>query len=312
MSKSFPKILQLGDPRVVEQLATGVVDITEKVDGSLFSFGLSYEDELQYRSKGQDLTNNPSPQKLFLPAIAGVLDRTALIGSILKPGEWVFGETLSSPHHNTLSYERVPKDNFIVFGYFNQNGWANIEEVQVIASKLGYEVVPHIYSGPMPSLPTIEQLLTAGSVLGKELIEGVVVRHRSAFWAGFGSEPSPVLVKYVRPEFKERNSATWEGVKTSSSGKVELILEGYRTEARWNKAIQHLWDNDQLQGRMQDMPLLVQEVEKDVVLECEAEIKEAIWKAVRKDLMRTVNRGLAEHYKMELAKGVVEGVEVQS
>ena len=40
---NFPKILQFGDPRVSDLLKEGEVEITEKVDGSMFGFGLGHD-----------------------------------------------------------------------------------------------------------------------------------------------------------------------------------------------------------------------------------------------------------------------------
>jgi len=292
---SFPKILQLGDIRITDALKDGTVEITEKVDGSMFGFGQLENGDVQYRSKGQVFTN---PDKLFKPAVEGLNDGPHW-PRFVKPGEWVFGETLASPHHNTLSYERVPKRNLILFGLWNGK-WALYEELVVMSNALCYEAVPLLYRGPMPTLAKLDELIQTPSVLGGGPVEGVVIRHTTAWWAGFG-EPLPVYCKYVRADFKEKNNSAWAGANASGESKVQLILQQYRTEARWQKAVQHLQESGALKGAMQDMPLLIKEVRSDTLDECKEEIKEELFNAVRKDLEKVLTIGLPEWYKQKLA-----------
>ncbi len=287
---TFPKILQLGDIRIADALKEGEVEITEKIDGSMFGFGRSADGTPEYRSRGQIIPIENVP-KMFQPAV------DSSHPARLRPGQWIFGETLTSPHHNTLTYERVPKGNLIVFGFWDGQ-WANYDTVQRVADSFGYEVVPLLYRGKLPPLAVLEQFFNRISVLGKERIEGIVIKHTTAYWPGFG-EPLPVYAKYVRQEFKEQNDKAWKA--DTSKSKLELLLESYRSEARWAKAVQHLRESGVLKVAMQDMPNLVAEVNRDIEEECQHEIKEALFKAVEKDLKRTAVRGLADWYKQWLA-----------
>ena len=76
-TSAFPKILHIGNKQISD-LFDGVVEITEKVDGSQLGFG-KVNGELFVRSKGkeQDLDN---PDKMFEGAVEFVktiADQTA-------------------------------------------------------------------------------------------------------------------------------------------------------------------------------------------------------------------------------------------
>src|SRR5437899_11957665 len=113
----------------------------------------------------------------------------------------------------------------------------------------------------MPPLKKLDELIHTPSILGGGPVEGVVIRHTTAYWDGF-TEPLPVYCKYVRSDFKEKNSATHAGEHASSESKVQFVLQQYRTEARWQKALQHLDESAKLAGRMQDIPWLINEVRR--------------------------------------------------
>lgn len=303
---SFPKIFHYGESRIANLIREGRVEVTEKIDGSLFAFGININGELVMRSKGQPVGRETLG--MFGPVVrAVVLEREAAIKDALPPGSFVYGETLQKPKHNTLAYGRVPEGNFIMFGCFNAgilapNGWLDHDDLMLLGRELNFEVVPLI-AAHYPTPIEMDQMLERESILGKEKIEGVVIRNLDNVVAFFPQDqPAPVLCKYVRSDFRERNSKEWAGVNDSTQNKFQALFETYRTEPRWRKAIQHLQEAGQLQGRMQDMPLLVDELKRDLTEECKEEIKEAFWLLAQKDLYKTVGRGLAEFYKQTITQ----------
>ncbi|GIU69757.1 MAG: hypothetical protein KatS3mg002_0993 [Candidatus Woesearchaeota archaeon] len=67
--------------------------------------------------------------------------------------------------------------------------------------------------------------------------------------------------KLVREEFLEVHKTEWaRGEKEV----VNIIAEQFRTEARWEKALQHLKESGLLTFTPRDIPLLLQEVSTDV------------------------------------------------
>ena len=105
---SFPKIFNLGDS-AIGHLFEGPVEITEKVDGSQFSFGV-FDGEIRVRSKGREFDVN-APDGLFVRACATVIR--------LAPGlhdGWTYrGECVQKPKHNVLTYDRSPEGGIILF-----------------------------------------------------------------------------------------------------------------------------------------------------------------------------------------------------
>ena len=103
MSKTaaFPKILAIGHKEILT-LFEGEVEITEKLDGSQFSFG-KIDGEVITRSKGREFSE---PDKLFKP----VWEYVHSIADRLPEGIFFYGETLGTPRHSTLAYDRTPKN----------------------------------------------------------------------------------------------------------------------------------------------------------------------------------------------------------
>src|ERR1051325_8872762 len=112
MSSPFPKILHIGDGQIAD-LFDGPVEITEKVDGSQLGFGKE-NGRLFVRSKGkeQDLDN---PDKMFVQAVEYV----KTIEDIIPDNHTFYGEYLQKPKHNTLAYDRIPKNHIALFGAYN-------------------------------------------------------------------------------------------------------------------------------------------------------------------------------------------------
>ena len=109
MISAFPKIFTLGH-QCIKSIFEDDVEVTEKIDGSQFSFGI-LNSQLFCRSKGVQQQID-CPDKLFIQA-------TEYVKSIeyKLPNNIIFyGEYLKNPHHNTLTYDRIPKNHIILFG----------------------------------------------------------------------------------------------------------------------------------------------------------------------------------------------------
>ena len=105
----FPKILHIGDKQI-SSLFDDEVEITEKVDGSQLGFG-KVNGRLFIRSKGRelDLDNPDGMFKLGVEYVRSIEDK-------IPDNHTFYGEYLQKPKHNTLAYDRVPKNNISLFG----------------------------------------------------------------------------------------------------------------------------------------------------------------------------------------------------
>lgn len=290
MLHSYPSIYAIGHKAIEELFATPVL-IEEKIDGSQFSMA-KIDGQLVCRSKGAQLIVD-EPEKMFSRAIetAKALD--------LHPN-WVYRcEYLQKPKHNTLVYGRVPAQNLIVFDICPAlEEYLPYPEKKAEADRLGLETVPILHTGMVTDIEMFKSFLERESILGGCKIEGVVVKNYSLFTM----EKKVALGKYVSEAFKETNSKDWKDRNPSGKDFVQTLIEKYKTEARWNKAIQHLRDAGQLEGSPRDIGLLIREVPNDILAEHEIEIRDVLFKHFWDTMRRGVTAGLAEYYKSELAK----------
>lgn len=65
---------------------------------------------------------------------------------------------------------------------------------------------------------------------------------------------------------------------------LELLYDSYRTEARWQKAVQHLRDEGKLLGEPKDIGPLMAEIWRDLVEEEKAELHGRIVQALQEAL----------------------------
>lgn len=294
---AFPKILHIGDKQI-SSLFDGEVEITEKVDGSQFGFGKE-NGRLFARSKGkeQDLDN---PDMMFIKGVEYVKSIEDLI-----PDNYTFyGEYLQKPKHNTLAYDRVPKNNIALFGVYNQETkeFLGSDSIQQWATRLGVDPIPVLHTGSSTPEEVLKIVKERVSYLGGQNIEGVVVKAYKP-WLFLGQIPLSVMSgKYVTEEFKEVHNKNWKAENTGK-GKLEVAISQYRSEARWNKAVQHLRDDGRLTESPRDIGELIKEVRKDISLEEKENIKDQLWSIFGNDFLGMATSGLPEWYKQKLMLG---------
>lgn len=292
---AFPKILHLGS-KMVEHIYEGPIEVTEKLDGSQFSFGL-LNGELVMRSKGKQIFPE-KPESMFKDAVE-------LATSCSPPeGVVIHGEFFKNPKHNTLKYNEKPKSGFAIFGARRlPDHFLPYEELVKLAESLGCDVVPIIYEGTLDkskSLEDLDEWLKRESSLGGVNIEGVVLKNYTQT-GNIAGHILPILcAKYVSEEFKEKHKVGWG---TTNPTNMEKISQALGTEARWNKAIQFLRDCGELEGSPRDIGPLLKRIHLDINEEEQADIKDMLWNLFRKDILRTACRGFPEWYKRKLLEG---------
>ncbi len=295
---SYGKIYNVGHLQVIDIFKQSVL-IEEKVDGSQFSAGI-IDGELCFRSKGAIIQRDQPPQ-LFAKAVEAFIEREPH----LIPGYVYRGEALHRPKHNALTYNRVPKDNVVIFDIManGQEVYLTYEDKLKEANRLGLETVPILYEGVVTSADFLLQFLTRESFLGGPCIEGVVCKA----YGRFGIDGKTLMAKHVREDFKELNSSNWKKENRGPSDILNVIGAKYKNENRWGKAVIHLEERNELEHSPRDIGKLMKEVNLDILAECEDEIKEELWDWAKKHILRISTHGLPEWYKEKLVKDAFNG-----
>lgn len=287
---SYPKIYNVGHC-AVDAIFDGPVLIEEKVDGSQFSFGI-FDGELRFRSKGREFSAEDA-DKMFR---AGV-DHVVKLADQLMPGWMYSGEYLQKPKHNTLKYGRIPNGYIAIFDVrTGEEKYLHDIDKEFEARRLGFEVVPVLHKGLVPSPDFLRGLLGMESFLGDAEIEGVVIKS----YDRYGSDGKVLMAKHVSEAFKESHKKAWKESNPGGGDVLQILAATYKHENRWKKAVQRLRDAGKLTGTPKDIGDLVKEVPNDIRAECEQEIKDALFKWAWPVIARGSIRGLPEWYKNQL------------
>lgn len=302
---SYPSIFALGH-RALASLLTVPVNVEEKIDGSQFSFGLfeaygadgqlSGEHVLRCRSKGAVLVLE-APEKMFTLAVQTVKS----LAPMLHVGWTYRGEYLAKPRHNGLAYNRVPNQHVMIFDINDgHESYLSYDAKREEAMRLGLETVPLLFSGILSDVSSARGFLERESALGGQPIEGVVVKPRD--YGLFGPDKKCLMGKFVSEAFKEVQSKAWREDNPTKQDVLDRIAESFGSQARWMKAVQHLREAGQIEDSPRDISKLIHEIPADVLKECEADIKDALFAWAWPHLRRGITRGVPEWYKDQLLK----------
>jgi hypothetical protein len=296
MIGSYPTVFAIGHA-AIRDIFSGSVIVEEKVDGSQFSFGV-IGGSLECRSKGKQLILD-APEKMFVQAVETARE----LEPVLHP-DWIYrGEYLQKPKHNTLAYDRIPNKHIIGFDIVTgPETYLTPDEKRAEFERIGLECVPVLHVGEVVGLEAFNEFMQRVSVLGGCKVEGVVVKNYSLFTI----EKKVALGKYVSEAFKEVHSGEWRKNNPTGKDVAQILIDQYRTPARWGKAIQHLREAGQLDESPRDIGALMKEVAVDTRRECEDEIKQMLFDHYWKQIQRGITAGLPEWYKQELAKTAFE------
>lgn len=287
----FPKIFALGQKYILS-IFDEPVEVTEKVDGSQFGFG-KMGGQLYIRSKRQILREGNVPEMFEIG-----WEYVNHIAHLLPHDTFYYGEYVNKPKHNNLTYDRVPDNCIALFGVMDESGaFLPYEDIQRAADRLHVSVVPRLYQGKVSVMEDLLQLLEHDSFLGGAKIEGFVVKNYKEYW--LAQNVIPIMCgKFVSEAYKEKTHG-WGKIHTGK-GKWEEYRDSFITEARWQKAVQHLREIDVLDDSPKDIGPLIKEMVRDVEEECKEDIKDALWNFFGKDVLRMVSRGFPEWYKRQL------------
>lgn len=290
--ESYPMVFAIGH-RAIADIFLDPVLVEEKIDGSQFSFGM-IDGELVMRSKGA-VVHKDSPEGMFSAAVHSVME----ILDRLKPG-WVYRcEYLQKPKHNVLAYGRVPSRNLILFDVnIGTESYLDRRAKEVEAERVGLEIAPKLFEGMVLSSESLFALLESVSILGSTKVEGIVAKN----YARFSIDKKAMMGKFVSEQFKETHSKEWKASNPVLGDIVERLIATLRTEARWQKSVQHLKDAGTLEGSPRDIGNLIAEVKRDVLAEESDFIKTKLYEWAKDRISRAVTHGLPEWYKKVLAE----------
>lgn len=288
---SYSDIYNIGH-KALEGFFDDEVECTLKLDGSQIS---ATKQNGQYfaRSKGQDL-HLDNPEKLFAKGCKAIqtLD--------LKEG-WIYrGEYFNSPSHNTIAYERVPNNHIILYGIDRADqDYLSWEEMKAEGDRIGLEVVPLLFRGKIDKLDFLKELLDkAVCPLGGKIKEGVVCKSFNKF----GRDKKILMAKFVDTSFKEVHGIEWKKNNPTKSDIVESIIKSLQTDARYNKAVQHLNEKGQISGELKDIGALIKEVKEDILKEEAENIKDLLFKSFQEQILRGASSPIVNWYKDRLCK----------
>lgn len=291
----YSSIYNMGHKAIADLLKSPVY-VEEKIDGSQFSFGVDEEGTLRVRSKGCEMVVD-APEKMFSFGVETV----KRLKPTLHTGWTYRGEYLRAPKHNTLIYSRIPKDHIIIFDIeIGECEFLNYPAKRAEANRLGLEVVPLLYGGPIDSIEQFRDFLQINSILGGQKIEGVVVKPIE--YNLFGIDKKVLMGKFVSEEFKEVHARIWKADNPTIKDIVAMLGDAYGIQARWQKALLHLTEKGLINGSPQDIGLLMKEIPLDIKKECEDEIKNELFKFAWPHIARMCVRQVPMWYKELLLK----------
>lgn len=287
---SYSKVHTVGH-KEVQSILDGEVIIEEKIDGSQFTMA-RVNGELLCRSKGKEIVL-AAPEKMFIDAcsVAACLP--------LRDG-WVYRcEYLNKPKHNTLAYSRIPTRYLMLFDVMiAPETYLGPQEKLEEAKRLGIECVPCYYSGVIGLVQFLNEYLDKESVLGGVKIEGVVIKNYSKFTP----DGKLMTAKLVSDSFKEKHRISWRADNPTPKDVLERFIFELRSEARWNKAIQHLRETGLITDTPADIGPLIKEIQNDVQQEETGYIMEKLFEHFWPQIQRGVIRGFPEFYKKRLVE----------
>lgn len=183
----------------LDALLSGDVVIEEKVDGANLGFSTGKGGEVRVQNRGQYL-DRAHAHAQFRPLWSWIASRETTLAEALYPDLILFGEWCFAVH--SVAYDRLP-DWFLGFDVYDRavSGFWDTGRRDELMAACGLAGVPRLAEGGF-TLAQLVELLTSPSRVGRESMEGVVVRKESG---GL----TTTRAKLVRPEFAQAIEEHW-------------------------------------------------------------------------------------------------------
>ncbi len=280
---TYGKILSLGSA-FTENALIGPVIIQEKIDGSLFAFGINEHKQIVMRSKGAMLDFD-NYAEMFKEAVEYIKSIEDVLVDNFETDTYFYCEYLQKPKHNTLSYTSIPKNHLVLFDVVKKGQYLPRGDLELCATKLNIDIIPELwtgdlgvylreknekgYSSPGDFLKAMTETTT--SYLGKEIIEGVVIKNYTQTIL-LGGNVFPLFTKFVREAFKERHDADWKIRQPKDT--LQNYIDGFKADARWQKALIHAKEKEMLTNSPKDIGPLIKLIQEDIKEEETQNIKD--------------------------------------
>lgn len=299
MIPSYTSPRNYGD-RYLSTLHSGPVVIQEKIDGSQFAFKWDEAGELSFR------TRKCKDPEVILKSFGPLVEHLRALPA--QPGHLVFrGEAMLKAKQNKLKYDRAAKNGLVLF---DVEDWSSgelhyptpVESVMEFAEVFDFDAVQVVEILETDKIYTKEMFSahyeSVDSVLGGK-IEGVVLKN----YAERDPADGKLLVaKYVSDEFRESMKVRPMKIPSNHTLFLEKLGKSVCTEARWDKAIQHLREQGELTGTAKDIGPLMRELHADIEKECIEDVKEALWDEARKTILKSASTGFPQYYLEQIAQ----------
>lgn len=304
---SYPKIYNLGH-KAIEDLFKDPVIVQEKYDGSQLSWMYDV-DGLYVRSKGKQQywpgMAIEDVDKGFVGAVEHLLSVSVPdTDHISGPYPIYRGEWFKGPRQNTLTYDNRPRNGLVLYDVeIADQSFVPPELLFEWAEMLGIDAAVWFLVPGEITLAGLEELLKRESSLGGPNVEGVVIKN----YYRFGRDGKVLMGKLVSEAFREKHTRSWKQRNPNQGDVLDSIIEALNTEARWEKAIQHLRDDGLIEGSPKDIGPMMKEIKRDVLDEEREWIIDQLMKHFEPKITRAVGRGAPEWYKQKLAEGQFDG-----
>ncbi len=163
------------------------------------------------------------------------------------------GEAVCKRKHNVIIYDRTPTNCFIVYDIYDtkSNCYMTLEDKHKECIRMGFEYVNVFYNNDTPDTNPYDKCkeimisIENGSLescLGGTP-EGMVLKHESF---KSGDKSVATKLKYVSSSFKEKHKIGGDDIKYTMDQSIINLGLSYCTNARFQKAFQHLKERDLL------------------------------------------------------------------
>lgn len=256
--------------------------IEEKIDGSQLSIVLDNDGKLTFYNKNKRAGMNNAFEKA-ITMLSFKYDNK----NILNPDYTYHGESVCRIKHNVCVYERTPKNYFILYDIFNNisNEYVSSEVKKLEAERVGFEIVQTLYHNNDPNQDPYDicdklikqiELGEIKSCLGGT-IEGIVLKHHAFTKKG---KSVATKLKLVTTNFKERHIVKQPKAELSPDEFLTSLGNSFCTEARFQKAYQHLVENNTINPdsiKKADKDKIIMELNVDFDKEYREELKELLY-----------------------------------
>lgn len=273
LAKKYHKIPNLYRTESQEIFNLEEVVVTEKIDGTNFSFGL-VNGEPRMNSRNNQVWG---VKKEALQPFHNVdFDGSGFVSAFMEEfglnffdllreydNLLIYGEFYGQGVQNRVNYGPEKKFTFFDAYDLNKRAWLSYNEFVELTRLLGLPTVPKLYIGP-PKLSVFERLLNQDSKLGIDngvaqspnLQEGIVIKGLNGETNKWGER---IITKYKQERFSEIRKTTkkkkeFSQEENSLVAHAEYVCEKYLTEGRLDNCLEKL--------RAQNVPVQITAMRK--------------------------------------------------